>query len=299
MKIKHYFCLLSCIWLGIILPAYSIEQSTTIQQADSKNSTPESFITGAGAHFSWIIFDSLKSDLERVAGRRIVLYGKDSMLGQGCNAGIKSAKLSGPERETFGFVCCPLSAEEIAKEHLVVYPLALEPILILTHKSNPVSNLTHTQIQAIFSGKITNWQEVGGKDQPIVVVTRLHCKKRPGHWKKILPSAKDFRQQRLNVSSADDMIQRVSDFPGAIGHVGATWIFESSDNVKHISVNGVAPTAGNLKTKAYPYFRQLSAVTNETPSINVLNIIKEVQTGSAFYRVAKRFELLPLNPPAK
>ena len=258
---------------------------------------PTGYVTGAGAHFSWIIFKSLQPELEKVSGRKILLFGKDSMLGQGCNAGIKNASLNGPGKETFGFICCPLTKEEIKKEKLIVYPLALEPILILVNSSNPVTNLSKQQVRDIFAGKITNWKEVGGNDQPIAVVTRLHCKSRPGHWKTILPDAKSFRKLRLNVESADEMVKRVSDFDGAIGHIGATWEFEAGNKVKRITVDGLEPTAANLENQSYPFYRPLSAVTNLHPSADVKKIIHEVQTGKGFMNVAKKFNLLPLNKP--
>lgn len=253
-------------------------------------------IVGAGAHFSWIIFNKLKPVLEKHTGRKISLYGKNSMLGQGCNAGIKTAHLSSDRRETFGFVCCTLSDAEVRKKKLKVFPLALEPVLVLLNKANPVQNLSKQQVKDIFSGKITNWKTVGGKDQPIVVVTRLHCKKRPGHWKRILPDAKSFRAERINVKSADEMSQRVSDFSGAIGHIGSTWIFEAGDKTKHITVDKIKPSAINLKNKRYPFYRKLSAVTNQTPSKDVMKIIRETQTGQAFKDIARQFELLPLAP---
>lgn len=252
-------------------------------------------IFGGGAHFSWIIFNAIKPDLEQISGRQITLFGKDSMLGQGCNAGIKNARLNGPDKETFGFVCCDLSDAEVKKEKLVVYPLALEPVLILVNNTNPVENLSQNQIRKIFRGEITNWKEVGGRDQAIVVITRLHCKKRPGHWKRILPKVSDFTPKRINIKSAAEMVQRVSDFPGAIGHVGATWIFETGNQVRNITVDNIKPTAENLKNKKYPFFRKLSAITNESPSPAVLKMIKEAQVGKGFRREAKRFSLLPLN----
>jgi len=258
---------------------------------------PAGYITGAGAHFSWIIFKSMQRDLEKAAGHKILLYGKDSMLGQGCNAGIRNAKLNGPGKESFGFVCCPISKAEIAKEKIVVYPLAQEPILILVNQSNPVTNLTTQQVRDIFSGKIKNWKEVGGKDHPIVVVTRLHCKSRPGHWKTILPDARDFRKVRLNVSSADEMVKRVSDFDDAIGHTGSTWEFESGNKVKRITIDGLEPSAANLANRKYPFYRQLSAVTDEHPSAAVKRLIHEAQTGKAFFKVARQYNLLPLNKP--
>jgi hypothetical protein len=170
----------------------------------------DAIVTGAGAHFAWVVFDSLKADLEKVSGRSIELHGRNSTLGMGCNAGIKTAMLNAPGHETFGFVCCPLSKEEVDSKKLLVYPIALEPVLIAVNRANPVSNLSAGQVRGIMRGDVINWSEVGGNDEPIVLVTRLHCKKRPGHWKTILPDAAEFRQKRLNVSSAADMVQRVA-----------------------------------------------------------------------------------------
>ena len=252
-------------------------------------------ITGAGAHFAWTIFDGVKNDLEKLVGKEIVLYGKNSMLGQGCNAGIKMAKQHTMEHQTFGFLCCPLSQAEQLKEEVIVYPLALEPIVILLNESNHIANLSLEQVRAIFRGEITNWKQVGGKDQAIVVVTRLHCADRPGHWKTILPDEKAFRNERLNVKSDDEVVVRVTDFEGAIGYAGATWLRQPGLKVKPITVDGLPATAANLANKSYPFFSPLSAVTVKSPSPDVLKIIREVQVGAAFRKVAKQYELLPLN----
>lgn len=252
-------------------------------------------LMGAGAHFAWIIFDAIKSDLKKTTGRNIILFGENSMLGVGCNAGIKAAKQNQPNRETFGFVCCPLAQEEIEKQNLIVYPLAYEPILILTNSNNPISDISKEQVRSIFRGDIENWKEVGGKNAPIVVVTRLHCKKRPGHWKTILPDAKQFRQERLNVKSAAAMVQRVTDFKSAIGHTGSTWKFKKTDKIKVLTVGGVAPTAENLHNGTYPFFRQLSAVTDKHPSKDVVTLIKRAQTGKAFEKIARKYNLLPMH----
>jgi len=252
-------------------------------------------ITGAGAHFAWVIFDSLKTELEQKTGKKIQLFGKNSNLGMGCNSGIKLAQQSTHKHQTFGFTCCPLSDKELTKKQLQIYPLAEEPIMILVNKNNPVKNLSTEQIRNIFSGKTKNWKDINGWDKPIVVVTRLHCKKRPGHWKTILPSADSFVKERLNVSSAADMVKLMSDFDTAFGHIGSTWEFGKDSNVKAISVNNVAATAANLKNKTYPFHRQLSAITNLNPSPSVLSTIHQVQHGKSFKAVAKKFNLLPLN----
>jgi ABC-type phosphate transport system substrate-binding protein len=187
-----------------------------------------------------------------------------------------------------------LSDEEVAKNKLRVFPLALEPILILVNENNPISNLDSAQVRAIFRGEITNWKEVGGEDAPVVVVTRLHCKKRPGHWKTILPEARAFRQERLNVQSAAEMVKRINDFKYAIGHTGAAWRFDPNDRVRAIRIDGHAPNGDNLKLGNYPFYRQLSAVTNHTPSADLLTLIRETQRRLKTSELARRTGLLPL-----
>ncbi len=255
----------------------------------------EDVISGAGAHFPWVIFDSVKDDLQKIVSKKIVLYGKNSMLGQGCNAAVKMAKQNTKQHETFGFVCCQIGDEEIKREGLTVYPLALEPLAVVVNKANPIANLTAEHVRKIFNGEIKNWKDVGGEDRPVVVITRLHCKERITDWKKILPTDKQFTQERVDVSSDDDLVKRVSDFAGGIGYSGTTWARDPSLSIKQVSVDGIAPTAAALKTKAYPYYRNLSAVTNTTPSKDVLNLIREVQSGKAFRASAKQYELLPVH----
>ncbi len=273
-------------------PAFSTDTARH-SITDHKN---DNALMGVGAHFAWILFNAIKADLEAKTNRNVILFGENSMLGVGCNAGIKAAREATQSRETFGFICCSLSDEEIEKEQLIVYPLAKEPILILTHKDNPVDNLSSNQVRAIFRGDLANWADVDGEDKSIVVVTRLHCKKRPGHWKTILPDHKKFRQERLNVTSAAIMVQRVGDFSGAIGHTGSTWKFKPEDRIKIVTVDGFKPTAENLRNGNYPFYRQLSAITNRSPSPDVIKLINEAQTGKAFRKVARQYELLPLNP---
>lgn len=252
-------------------------------------------ITGAGEHFSWVILDELRPDLERQYGRTIKLFGKESMLGAGCNKGIKKAKENRPGHETFGFVCCPLNPEEIQKEGLTVHPLAQEALLILVNKSNPVEDIPIEKVRAIFRGEITNWKEVGGQDKPIVVVLRPHCPDRPGHWKTIVPSLEQFRRDRLDVKSEAEVVQRVSDFAEGIGNIGATWIFGPDEKVKVVKVSGLAPTAENLREGKYPFTQELSIVTHGEISNDLAGIIKDVQTSKAFKEVGKKYELVPRN----
>lgn len=278
--------------LLVLFSSAVLSVSAIAGEANVKDITKGEII-GAGAHFSWLVMSSLKPGLEKKFGRKLKLFGRESMLGVGCNAGIKMAIQNTPERETFGLICCSLSKKEIREKGLTVHPLVREPILILVNKSNPVRNLSKKHVQAIFRGDIKNWLEVGGPDKPIVVVTRLHCKDRPGHWKTILPSKDLFRKNRLNVKSAGQMVSRVKDFPGAIGHTGSAWDFGAGDSVVSISIDGVKPTWQALAKKTYPFYRQLSAVTHGKISSDLEKILKDAQSGPDLKKVAKKYNLLP------
>ena len=275
-----------------VLPVLLLTATSAMAEHDAGETAP---IVGAGAHFAWVIFHELQPELERATGRRLELHGRNSALGMGCNAGIRNARKHSPAHETFGFVCCPLDKAELAKNNLVLHPLAREPILILVNDANPVRNLSTAQVRAIFRGEIRNWKAVGGPDKAIVVVTRLHCKKRPGHWKHILPRAEDFRPDRLDVSGAEDMVQKINDFTWAIGHTGATWSFRPSDRVRALTIDGHAPTAENLAAGRYPFHRQLGAVVRADARGDVLKVIQAVKQGKAFEKVAHKYQLLPLN----
>jgi len=281
MHLQHRMIRLRWLALALLLTV----TPATAQQGE--------LLTGAGAHSSWVVFDKLKPVLEKSGDYSLKLFGKQSMLGVGCNAGIKSVMQYSAKQETFGFVCCKLDDEEVRKKNLQVFPLALEPLMILSHEENPVNNLSINQIRDIFSGKITNWKDVGGNDQAIVVVTRLHCKKRPGHWKRILPSPDSFTGKRINVQSADEMVKRVGDFKAAIGHAGTAWLRGDNSRTKIITVDGYMPTVKNLQAGSYPFYRELSAIIDKNASDKLKNLMRTAQQEMLTTRAFTEHQLAP------
>ncbi|MGE5242084.1 MAG: substrate-binding domain-containing protein [Bacteroidota bacterium] len=284
-RLTRAFCVTVCLSIPFFAaPAPAADEPGT-----------DKVISGDGEAFSWIILDELKPNLERKYHRIIKLAGREAMLGAGCGKGIKKARENRPGHETFGFICCPLTREEIDKEGLTVHPLAQEALMILVNKSNPVDDIPIEKVRAIFRGEIRNWKEVGGEDRPIVVVLRPHCPDRPGHWKTIVPALEQFRKDRLDVKSEAEVVQRVSDFREGIGNIGATFIFSPDEKVKVVKVSGLAPTAENLRSGKYPFTQDLSIVTHGEISGDLASIIKDVQTSQEFKQVANKYQLVPRN----
>jgi ABC-type phosphate transport system substrate-binding protein len=281
--------------LAVLLMSW-LATATAAEPATPGHAAP-TVVTGAGEHFTWMLLDEVRPNLERAFGIQLDLIGRESMLGHGCSHGIKKAKENRPDHPTFGFVCCPLSREEVEKEGLTVHAVALEPLIILVNKANPVEDIPVAQVRAIFRGEIRNWKEVGGPDQPIVVVLRPHCPQRPGHWKTIVPTVEEFRKDRIEVKAESEVVQGVSDFPEGIGNIGSTWRFEERHRVKVVTVGGVKPTAANLKSGAYPFYQEQSIVTHGPVSPALAGMIREVQGGPDFRNVLRKYELLPLSPP--
>jgi phosphate transport system substrate-binding protein len=278
-------------WLSYLAGAWLVAGSAVAAEL-----APVPTITGAGEHFTWVLLDQIRPQLERDQRLKLSLLGKESMLGHGCNVAIKKARENRSGNETFGFVCCPLAREEVEAEGLTVHPVALEPLLIIVNKSNPLQDIPIEKVRAIFRGEIRNWKEAGGEDRPIVMVLRPHCPHRPGHWKTIVPALEQFRKDRIEVKAEAEVVQGVSDFVEGIGNIGSTWVFEPSHNVKSVTVSGVAPTAENLRNKRYPFYQEQSIVTHGELSAPLANMIHEVQTGPGFRAVARKYELLPLTP---
>jgi len=250
-------------------------------------------VTGAGEHFTWVLLDQIQPTLERNHGIKLDLIGRESMLGAGCNQGIKMANQNRPGHDTFGFICCPLDKSEVDAKQLTVHPIAREPLVILVNHANPVSDIPIDKVRAIFRGEIRNWKDVGGPDRPIVLVMRPHCAQRPGHWKTIVPSLEQLRKDRINVKSEAEVVQGVSDFAEGVGTIGSTWNFDASQKVKVVTLGGVAPTAANLANGSYPFYQEQSIVTHGPVSPALAGMIRDIQHGAAFREVAKKYELLP------
>jgi len=227
--------------------------------APPKGNAPKYDIRGYGDHSLWVFVNEIKSTFRKDTGIRLELLPEFAVASKGCAKGILHASHGIPGVD-FGLVCCKLNDNVIRDYKLKVYPVLREPLGIIVNRSNPVDNLTMEQVAGIFSGRITNWKEVGGPDMKIVVVTRLHCPEHIPNWAHILGDPAYFADRKINVNSEPDMARTVFDFKGAIGHLEMTSIREWRP-LKVLSINGVKPTSASMAKGLYPYHTELSVVT--------------------------------------
>ena len=137
--------------------------------------------------------------------------------------------------------------------------LAYDGIAVVVSPENPVSDLTIEQIADIYTGKITNWSEVGGNDAEIVLIGReAGSGTRDGF--ETITGTTDACQYRQELTSTGDVITTVAQNPDAIGYASLASI---KDTVKALSVGGIVPTEDSVKDGSYAIQRPFVLVTVE------------------------------------
>ena len=125
--------------------------------------------------------------------------------------------------------------------------VAIDGIAVIVDKSNGVSNLSKKQLIDIYTGVINNWSEVGGKNQPIVVIGREAGSGTRGAFEEIL-EIEDKCKYSNEINSTGGVMAKVSSIPGAIGYVSIDII---DDSVNVLAIEGVEASAENIKGGNY------------------------------------------------
>ncbi|HBY57552.1 MAG TPA: phosphate ABC transporter substrate-binding protein [Candidatus Atribacteria bacterium] len=144
----------------------------------------------------------------------------------------------------------------------VPHIIAMDGIAVIVHPSNPVQGLSMEQIKDIYTGKITNWKELGGQDLKIVVVSRDSSSGTFETFSEIVLKGEKIIPESLAQSSNQTVATVVSTTKGAIGYVGLGYI---SNTVKALQVNEVIPEQETVVSGKYPISRPLYMYTNGAP----------------------------------
>lgn len=161
----------------------------------------------------------------------------------GSSAGIE-ALLAG--QADIGNVSRELKAEELEKG-VVSNVVAIDGIAVIKDNANAVADLTKQQLTDIYTGTITNWSELGGENQPIVVIGREAGSGTRGAFEEIL-GVEDACAYSNELDSTGAVVAKVASTPGAIGYVSLDVL---DDTVTPFSLEGVEPTAENIKAGDY------------------------------------------------
>ncbi|MCU0651432.1 MAG: phosphate ABC transporter substrate-binding protein [Candidatus Omnitrophica bacterium] len=152
--------------------------------------------------------------------------------------------------------------------------VALDGLAVVVNPKNPVSKLTTEQLAGIFSGKISNWKEVGGEDKPIVILSREVNSGTHVYFKEHIlrnndPASKEeFAPGALMLSSSQAIADEVAGNPSAIGYYGMGYISPKQKAIavaKDAKSEYVDPKIDNVIKGKYPISRPLFLYSNGSP----------------------------------
>lgn len=176
------------------------------------------------------------------------------------------------EKETDIFIGVYPSDEQraYAEENQTTFeytPIGTEAFVFFVHKDNPITNLTTEQIKDIYSGKITNWKDVGGKNEKIAAFQRNEGSGSQSMLKRFMGDTPitDAPTEMVNDLMAG-IIEQVADYKSKTNSIGFSFRYYvegiiKNPDIKMISIDGAAPTSKNIRNGSYPILTPIYAVT--------------------------------------
>ena len=182
--------------------------------------------------------------------------------GGGSSVGVKAA---GQGTSDIGMASREIKESELAEfPKLNVVVIARDGIAIVANADVTVSDLTVEQVRDIFSGKITNWKDLGGEDQNIIVVSREEGSGTRGAFEELVMGKDALITASAILQPSNGSIRTtVSTTPYSIGYMSFGYL---DDTIKAISIGGIAPTEPNAADGSYPIVRPLNMLTNGEPT---------------------------------
>ena len=153
---------------------------------------------------------------------------------------------------------------------------------IVTHPATTVKNLSKAQLQGIFSGKITNWKDLGGADQKIVVINRPRSSGTRAVFTKTIMGSVPISESGLTEDATGTVVSVVKQTPGAISY--AAFSGTRGGGLNELSVDGIAPTDDNIIVGKYPVWSYEHMFTMGAPTGEISRFIAFVQSNSELVR---------------
>lgn len=190
----------------------------------------------------------LAQKFEKQTGNRVTVQGGGSTAGiLALDAGLAD----------IGMCSRSLNPDEQAKYTAIV--IAQDGLAVVVHPSNPVKGLSRQQIQRIFSGQITNWREVGGRNARIVVVVREAGSGTRESFSKLVMGKARAMQRALVQESNGTIREVVRSNPDAVGYMSLGLVGE----LHALDIDGVRPTPPGVMDKSYTLSRPFLFVVKQ------------------------------------
>ena len=182
---------------------------------------------------------------------------------------------------------------EKCNTEFVYTQIGWEAFVFFVHKDNPINSLTTEQIKGIYSGEITNWSQVGGSDEEIIPFQRDNNSGSQSMMIRFMGDTPLMQAETKVIQGMGAVVEEVVDYQSRAGSIGYSFRYYlegivQNPEVKMIAVEGVAPTAENIRNNTYPIVTPVYAVTYENnPNPNVARLVEWILSDEGQYIIEK------------
>ena len=163
---------------------------------------------------------------------------------------------------------------------LQIKPVGKDALVFIVNKDNPVDSLTAAQLYDIYTGKVTNWKEVGGADIPIAVFRRPEKSGSQTMMRKLLMGDADMTAgESEEVAGMEGIITRLKSYDNSANAIGysvyyyASQMYEQPD-LKFLKVEGVGPSEATIGDGTYPFINEFFCAVGKNPPKNAADIME-------------------------
>lgn len=178
------------------------------------------------------------------------------------------------------------------------YAVAMDGLSVYVNEKNPIEALSLEQLRDIFTGKITNWKQVGGPEAPIILYSRENSSGTYEFFKEKVLDGRDFSAKAQTLAGTAQVLQSVAKDSNGIGYGGAAY----GQGAKHLKVSAtkggeaIEPSETTVVNHSYPIWRYLYVYLNPDLEKEEVKAYLDWMRGDEGQKVVKDVGYYPLPP---